>query len=307
MISEWRGRWGRLKLRAAAAVVRDYSAISRRWRRRRERIEAFVPFGSPDGVGILQNAALNALTLSICESLDAAALKEFALRAADVSVPLLKLEAMPGRGVLISVPHYGPFTLCALAFAMRFEDRPVVYLFQHPDANPDNARSDAILRKVCSDDQVAFDDRRGVIRAISALRRGGVCVLMPDITRSTENAFFVPFLGGAFQVQPGVATLARMANATVLPCYPRWTRNGSAAVECGRPILSNPELDPGQADFMCMVELFADFERYLRKRPIGWFYWPSAASRIMPWSRSGEDDAIEECLDNVQRLAAPML
>jgi lauroyl/myristoyl acyltransferase len=53
------------------------------------------------------------------------------------------------------------------------------------------------------------------------LRKGGVAALAVDGSQGTKDVA-VPFLGRQFQVSRGVAVLARLTGAPIIPCVMTW-------------------------------------------------------------------------------------
>lgn len=283
--------FGELFLRLLARLVGDRRSQEHRWEPTRRQIERFIGRAPPDRDSVLRESALTAVAFWLCERMTGPALRVMAANLVRFPVAVDDALARPGP-VIVSVPHYGPFLLCAVALRGRLGERPVTILFQNPMENAGNARNDEILKRIYAPGEIGYDDRRGILRAVKTLKAGGLCVLMPDVTRAAGNTFFVPFLGGALQVQPGVATLARMTGARILPSYPYWRAGGDIGIDVGEIINGRDQDDAAQADFVCMSTLMGDFARQLRARPIGWVYWRLADRRIKPWNDAGQPGAV---------------
>lgn len=103
------------------------------------------------------------------------------------------------KGILVATPHYGHFLVAIAAISDRTAGRKVVNLFFDPpekhSANRDFA--EFCERRYGKSDtvEVIFNNRSGLVRAIKALRRGEVVVIMPDVFDNIDETLRCHFLG----------------------------------------------------------------------------------------------------------------
>lgn len=126
------------------------------------------------------------------------------------------------RGCLLAIPHYGAFVLSILAVAERVRhQRPVYVFYDPPKIMGTNEIFDVMYRQLFVDGSsgvtVIHNDRAGLATAIRQLAKGSCVIIMPDVYRNRDDAFQVPFFERTRNVMLGVATLARRANANILP------------------------------------------------------------------------------------------
>ena len=74
----------------------------------------------------------------------------------------------------------------------------------------------------------------GVKPIVSALRKGGLLYLLPDMNFGPEESIFVPFYGVPAATVPSLSRFARLGRAKVVPVVTRLTPEGYE-VRCCRP------------------------------------------------------------------------
>ena len=126
------------------------------------------------------------------------------------------LRALRGQPVILLAPHFvgldaGLTRLCCEA------DLVVMY------ANQKDPRFGALLLKGRSrfGDQRLVSRQEGIRATLSAMRAGRPFYYLPDQDYGPKDALFVPFFGVPAATVPGLARLARIAGARVVPCVTR--------------------------------------------------------------------------------------
>jgi Kdo2-lipid IVA lauroyltransferase/acyltransferase len=71
-----------------------------------------------------------------------------------------------------------------------------------------------------------FGRAQGVRELVSALKRGEVMYLLPDMNFGAEESIFVPFYGVPAATVPSLSRFARLGRAKVVPVVTRLTRHG---------------------------------------------------------------------------------
>jgi KDO2-lipid IV(A) lauroyltransferase len=123
------------------------------------------------------------------------------------------LERLRGQPVILFAPHFlaldAGFTRLSCDF-----DLAAIY------ANQKSAPMNAMLLKGRTRfrQQRMFSRQEGVRAALGALREGVPLYYLPDQDYGPRDAIFVPFFGVPAATITGLSRLARISNASVLPC-----------------------------------------------------------------------------------------
>lgn len=125
-------------------------------------------------------------------------------------------------GLIVAIPHCGLFVLSILAIAGRARGAREVYIFyESPENLSGNKTFDDVYKRVFGGPEsgvsILHNTRSGIARAFNALRSGAVVIIMPDVFRSVDDTFLVPFLGRPFNVALGVGGLSSRTRSAVLP------------------------------------------------------------------------------------------
>ncbi len=207
-------------------------------------------------------------------------------------------------GIILSVPHYGPFLwACIGAGEIMREGRSLRIFFQDPEVNKGNKIINDTLSRFFTEEEICFDDRKGLAKAARALQQGGLCIIMPDALRSHENSFLVPFLNGEFEVQPGVATLTRLTKSNIVAAYVTKIRGWKYSIETETifPITSD-EFSALEKDYLVMQDILGAFSNYLHKEPIGWRFWMTYQSRVLYKNETLESITDSNLLMEIRKL-----
>jgi lauroyl/myristoyl acyltransferase len=106
-------------------------------------------------------------------------------------------------------------------------------------------------------------------RALAELAAGRVVAMLVDGTVDARQ-HPAPFLGVSHSVQNGVAVLARLSRARVVPVTTRWAGTSSRVLAEIHPALPEPRADRGDAvrfDAELVASVAAFFERWVRAHP----------------------------------------
>ncbi len=201
-------------------------------------------------------------------------------------------------GLILSTPHYGPFAVGCVFFLEQLANRRFNLFYDSPDRNPYNADFEPTFRKIQPKVNILGNDRRGLMAAIKALRRGEVLTMMPDVVHDLGDAMAVRFMNRLMRAMPGTAFFAHTAAVPIVPVYCRITRFPGVEIRFGETICPTAykRMEKREAQFSITQALFNDFERELRQNPAPWIYWsdmPNLCSKIQgrghftDWSFNG--------------------
>jgi lauroyl/myristoyl acyltransferase len=167
------------------------------------------------------------------------------------AAPLLRLVGAK-TPVVLACWHLGPSR--ANTLALKRLGIPVLFaIYSAPSADDGSALPYFELK---SDDFYA----RFLKAAIDALRSGAVVGMMLDAFLGNRRP--LPFLGGTLQVPRGVAALARVSGARVVPVTSRWSEPGAKIQVTFHEPLPLPEIDRKDRDA---------WEQALMQTALDWF------------------------------------
>jgi KDO2-lipid IV(A) lauroyltransferase len=172
------------------------------------------------------------------------------------------LKALDGRPVILMMPHFTGLDLAGLRVSM---ETPVVSIYsRQKDAWLDEFFRTRRLRLGTG---IIFSRQQGTRAVIRALRDGYRLYYLPDQDFGHRDSVFVPFFGVNTATIGGLSRMAAVANATVLPCYPRREAGGYTLVI--EPALENFPTDDIAAD---AARMNAVIEAQVR-RQLHQYFW----------------------------------
>src|SRR5579875_251418 len=187
------------------------------------------------------------------------------------------LHRSQGRGVIILSAHFGSFELLAAVHAMRGY---AINLVHHTQSL---AVGDALLTFVRERAGIRIIRKHAAAwAALRALKHGEMVGVPFDQNAKRSEAVFVPFFSELAATSAGLARLAKMANAPVVPAFiVRNCDNHSHRVVVGKPI-PLVESDDVQRDLIENTRRFqAEIERIVRQYPEQ-FLWVHRRYRTRP-------------------------
>ena len=178
-----------------------------------------------------------------------------------------------GRPVLMLTPHFVGLDAGGAAIAMRF-DSASIYAVQS-----DPVFDRLLLRgRQRFGDQLLLSRQESVRASVRAMKSGRPLYYLPDMDFGRKESIFVPFFGIQTATIPGLSRLARLANATVVPCVTRILPGSQGyAVEVGEPWADFPS-DDVEADTRRMN---AWIEAAVRSMPEQ-YYWVHRRFKTRP-------------------------
>ena len=178
-----------------------------------------------------------------------------------------------GRPVLMLTPHFVGLDAGGAAIAMRF-DSASIYAVQS-----DPVFDRLLLRgRQRFGDQLLLSRQESVRASVRAMKSGRPLYYLPDMDFGSKDSIFVPFFGIQTATIPGLSRLARLANATVVPCVTRILPGSRGyAVEVGEPWADFPS-DDVEADTRRMN---AWIEAAVRSMPEQ-YYWVHRRFKTRP-------------------------
>ncbi|MBL8394740.1 MAG: lipid A biosynthesis acyltransferase [Candidatus Accumulibacter sp.] len=178
-----------------------------------------------------------------------------------------------GRPVLMLTPHFVGLDVGGAAIAMRF-DCASIYAVQS------NRVFDRLLLRGRQrfGDQLLLSRQESVRASVRAMKAGRPLYYLPDMDFGRRDSIFVPFFGVPAATVPGLARLARLAGAVVVPCLTRILPGGAGyVVTVGEPWQDFPT-DDVEADTSRMN---AWIEAAIRTMPEQ-YYWVHRRFKTRP-------------------------
>ena len=186
------------------------------------------------------------------------------------------------NGLLLAIPHHGPFILSNIAL-MRYlarKGKRVLVFYASPATNAGNAVFDHLYEVMFGDAgsgiEVIHDTRAGMIKAIRGLQAGAAVLIMPDVFKNEDDTYQVPFCGHPFNVMLGTGTLARKTASSVLPVVSH-PQGAGMAFHCSfGPLLqtgpSSDDVGDLQEDYRILARTFAFYESVMQGEILYWQY-----------------------------------
>lgn len=135
------------------------------------------------------------------------------------------LRALDGRNAILMMPHFTGLDLAGLRISL---ETPVVSIYsRQKDAWLDEFFRTRRLRLGTG---IIFSRQQGTRAVIRALREGYRLYYLPDQDFGLRDSVFVPFFGVPAATITGLSRMAAVADAAVLPCYPRREAGGYTLV-----------------------------------------------------------------------------
>lgn len=134
---------------------------------------------------------------------------------------ILESALADGRPVILLGPHFVGMDAGWTRLSL---DRRLVSMY----ANQKNPRFNTAMRagRVRFNNPLALSRQEGIRAAVKALRSGMPFYYLPDMDFGPRDAIFVPFFGVPAATVPGIARIAALANAIVIPSVTRMTSQG---------------------------------------------------------------------------------
>ncbi len=183
--------------------------------------------------------------------------------------------------LLIVTPHYGPFALGLLKVCLELgSERRVNAFYDPPQRNPGTACYGEILRKCCDNFRPVFNDRRGGVRALQALRNGEVLTMMPDVYELNGQCLLVPFLSQLTYAMSGTAFLALKSGALIVHGYVESSEGGQVRIRFEQPYFMQVTGDDDYDIYRQTSRLLHGLEGQLRRSPAHWVYLSQLRGRL---------------------------
>lgn len=130
-------------------------------------------------------------------------------------------EALQTRPVIWLAPHFVGLDMGGVRLTA---DYPLVSIYSRQK----NVRFDAILRhgRTRLGPTTLYSRQDGVLPVVRALKKGLPFYYLPDQDFGAKDAVFVPFFGVPAATVTALPRIAKLANAAIVPCITRQTRDG---------------------------------------------------------------------------------
>ena len=173
-----------------------------------------------------------------------------------------KLAAHKGRPVILLVPHFVGIDAGAMRLLL---EHGVVAIYTHQKNRVFEAAMNGGRNRFGNCDMVSRQE--GTRKALKSMRAGRFFHYSPDMDYGPKESVFVPFFGVQTATITGLARLAKLTGATVIPLVTRMVPGGYVAT-VGEPWAEFP----GDGDMGDARRLNAFIEREVLKSPEQ-YYW----------------------------------
>lgn len=148
-----------------------------------------------------------------------------------------RLKALAGQPVILLAPHFTGIETAWARLCMEMDLAGVYTNQKNPVFNA------ALYRgRTRFGQPVVFSRKDNMRKIVKAVKEGIPLFYQPDLDFGRHDSIFVPFFGVQAATVPGLAKLARMTGATVVPVISRMTATGYVA-EIGDPWTDYPGPD----------------------------------------------------------------
>ncbi|MFZ6759549.1 hypothetical protein ACO0K9_20270 [Undibacterium sp. Ji50W] len=176
--------------------------------------------------------------------------------------------------IVLAAPHFGSFITGAIMLLSKIGAERQVHLFYaDPKIDKANSEYEGFYRRYFPNLSVCFNNKRGIIHAANALRRGEILVIMPDVFHG-KNLLPIQVLGRNVNVMPGIAYFHRKFDAKIIPVLSTFKFFFKVDIHVGNELISPQVLANDSDDYISiMSSLFVYFEKWFRTRPQEWLCW----------------------------------
>lgn len=168
------------------------------------------------------------------------------------------------EGTIIFTPHFFGLDAAGTRLALETTKKVTSIYTTQPNSVLDEWMKQSRAR---FGDVQMLNRRDGIRPIISALRKGGILFLLPDMNFGPEESIFVPFFGVPAATVPSLSRFAGMGKAKVLPAVAKLTRTGYH-IEL-KPVWENFPTDDVEADTALMNQRL---EGWIRDMPSQYFW-----------------------------------
>ena len=176
--------------------------------------------------------------------------------------------------IILAAPHFGSFISGALLVLLEVgKTRPIHLFYADPAKDPGNSGYDAFYRRYFPDLSVCLNNKRGIVKAANALKRGEVLIIMPDAFNGAD-LLAIELMGRSIGVMGGIAYFHRKFNASVIPVLSFHEGLTRVKVHIGEPFVFDVPSD-NQVDVnkFIMQQVFSWFAHWFRRYPDNWHCW----------------------------------
>lgn len=176
--------------------------------------------------------------------------------------------------VILAAPHFGSFISGALLVLSEIgKARPIHLFYADPAKDPGNAGYEDFYRRYFPNLSVCLSNKRGIVKAANALKRGEVLIIMPDAF-SGADLLAIEFMGRNIGVMGGIAYFHRKFDATIIPVLSFHAGLTKVEVHIGEAFnFEIPSDNEANVNKFIMQQVFCWFEPWFRRYPDNWHCW----------------------------------
>lgn len=190
--------------------------------------------------------------------------------------------------VILAAPHFGSFISGALLVLSEIgRTRPIHLFYADPATDPGNAGYDNFYRRYFPEISVCLNNKRGIVKAANALKRGEILIIMPDAFYGTD-LLTIELMGRSIGTMGGIAYFHQKFGATVVPILSRYNGMNNVEVHIGESFIFDiSECHQGEENVRIMQQIFCWFAVWFIRHPDNWHCWDkygrSLIERPQPW------------------------
>jgi KDO2-lipid IV(A) lauroyltransferase len=170
------------------------------------------------------------------------------------------------RGVILASGHCGNWEL--LGKSLDFYGYPMVAVVRKQQQNNGFERFLSEYRVMGGGKILYTDDTHAMVRA---LKENRILLILFD-QEILSNGVWVNFLCRKTSAPPGVAVLARITNAPIVPAFITESLNGTHELQIYPPISVDKDSDKAVAVKETLQTLYKILEQHIHKYPHEWFW-----------------------------------
>lgn len=170
-----------------------------------------------------------------------------------------------GRGAVLATAHTGNWELLGASLAMH--GFPLVAVVQKQT----NAAMDRFINEYRTMAGMHVTYKTGVLEMVRLLGQGKIIGLLMD-QDAHEEGVFVDFFGRKASTPQGVAALARMKNAPIVPAFITQKPDGTHQAIIGEPVWVQKTKERDRDVHSTTQQLTTIIENHIRLYPHEWFW-----------------------------------
>ncbi|OHU87477.1 MULTISPECIES: lysophospholipid acyltransferase family protein [Pseudoalteromonas] len=201
--------------------------------------------------------------------------------------------------IIFVTPHYGPFAIGCMKICKELNGLKNVHAFYDPPEKNSSTKSyKAIIGALGYNFAPIFNNNRGVIKALRALKQNQALTMMPDVFEINGQTIYVPFFSHLSCAMTGTAYLARKSSALIVHAYVKNSTFGRVVIDIEKPFKLKASENPEHDLYVQTCHSMSSLEEKLKKSPEHWVYLPDLSSRLTTKKLEASKE-VEQLMDSL--------